>query len=49
MEMTKVTDRVDALETESNDGILETKSVGAVNIEFNGKLISFRYRDCLVD
>ena len=37
MEMTKVTDRMDALENESNDENEETKSVGAVNIEFTGK------------
>ena len=30
-------DRVDALENESNDGTEETKSVGAVSIEFNGE------------
>ena len=34
MEVTKVSDRVDALENESNDDNEETKSVGAVNIEF---------------
>ena len=39
MELTKVTDRVDALENESNDEIEETKSVGAVNIEFTGEFI----------
>ena len=38
MELTKVTDRVDALENQSNDDIEETKSVGAVNIEFTGEL-----------
>ena len=32
MELTKVTDRVDALENQSNDDIEETKSVGGVNI-----------------
>ena len=37
MEITKISDRVDALENESNDGSEETKSVGAVNIEFNGE------------
>ena len=36
MEMTKVTDRIDALENESNDMNEETKSVGAINIEFTG-------------
>ena len=36
MELTKVTDRVDALENNSNDDNEETKSVGAVNIEFTG-------------
>ena len=36
MEMTKVTDRVDALEIDANDDTVETKSVGAVNIEFTG-------------
>ena len=36
MEMTKITDRVDILENESNDETEETKSVGAVNIEFTG-------------
>ena len=36
--MTKISDRVDILESESNDGIEETKSVGAVNIDFTGKL-----------
>ena len=34
MEVTKVSDRVDALENQSNDDNEETKSVGAVNIEF---------------
>ena len=37
MEITKISDRVDALENESNDGSEETKSVGAVNIEFTGE------------
>ena len=37
MELTKVTDRVDALENDSNDDNDETKSVGAVNIEFTGE------------
>ena len=37
MEITKISDRVDALENESNDGTEETKSVGAVNIEFTGE------------
>ena len=36
MEMTKITDRVDILESESNDGSEETKSAGTVNIEFTG-------------
>ena len=39
MEVTKVSDRVDALENESNDENEETKSVGAVNIEFTGASI----------
>ena len=39
MEVSKVSDRVDALENESNDENDETKSVGAVNIEFTGKFI----------
>ena len=43
MEMTKISDRVDILESESNDGMEETKSVGAVSIEFTGKLM-FRLR-----
>ena len=34
MELTKVIDRVDALENESHDESEDTKSVGAVNIEF---------------
>ena len=38
MELTKVTDRVDALENESHDDNDEIKSVGAVNIEFTGEL-----------
>ena len=38
MELTKVTDRVDALENESDDENDEIKSVGAVNIEFTGEL-----------
>ena len=38
MELTKVTDRVDSLENHSNDEIEDTKSVGAVNIEFTGAL-----------
>ena len=41
MELTKVTDRVDALENQSNDDIEETKSVGAVNIEFTGELTNY--------
>ena len=36
MEITKISDRVDALENESNHGTEENKSVGAVNIEFTG-------------
>ena len=40
MEMTKITDRLDVLESESNDENEETKSAGAVHIEFNGKLFS---------
>ena len=40
MEMTKITDRLDILESESNDEIEETKSAGAVHIEFNGMLFS---------
>ena len=36
MEITKISDRVDALENDSHDKIEETKSVGAVNIEFTG-------------
>ncbi len=36
MEITKISGRVDALENESNDETEETKSVGAVNIEFSG-------------
>ena len=39
MEVTKVSDRVDALENDSNDENEEGKSVGAVNIEFTGKRI----------
>ena len=31
-----MSDRVDALENESNDETEKTKSVGAVNIEFTG-------------
>ena len=38
MEMTKITDRVSILESDANDENEETKSVGAVHIEFNGKL-----------
>lgn len=34
--MTKITDRVDILESGSNDETEETKSVGAINIEFTG-------------
>ena len=41
MELTKVTDRVDALENDSNDDNDETKSVGAVNIEFTGEFLRF--------
>ena len=38
MEITKISDRVDALENKSKfDESEETKSVGAVNIEFNGE------------
>ena len=37
MEVTKVSDRVNALENEANDENEETKSVGAVNIEFTGE------------
>ena len=40
MEMTKITDRLDFLESESNDENEETKSSGAVHIEFNGLLFS---------
>ena len=40
MEMTKITDRLDILESESNDENEETKSSGAVHIEFNGMLFS---------
>ena len=40
METTKITDRLDILESESNDENEETKGVGAVHIEFNGKLFS---------
>ena len=40
MEMTKITDRLDILESESNDENEETKSAGAVHIEFNGLLFS---------
>ena len=40
MEMTKITDRLDILESESNDEIEETKSSGAVHIEFSGMLFS---------
>ena len=36
MEITKISDRVDVLENESSDDTEETKSVGAVNIEFTG-------------
>ena len=43
MELTKVTDRVDALENDSNDDNDETKSVGAVNIEFTGKFPQFEW------
>ena len=42
MELTKVTDRVDALENESHDDNDEIKSVGAVNIEFTGEIIRQR-------
>ena len=41
MEVTKVSDRVDALENQPNAENGETKSVGAVNIEFTGKFITF--------
>ena len=44
MEITKISDRVDALENQSNDGTEETKSVGAVNIEFTGE----SYQICFV-
>ena len=37
--MTKITDRLDILESESNDENEATKS-GAVHIEFNGMLFS---------
>ena len=37
MEITKISDRVEKLENQSNDGTEETKSVGAVNIEFTGE------------
>ena len=37
MEITKISDRVDAIENESNDGTEETKSVDAVNIDFTGQ------------
>ena len=40
MEMTKITDRLDVLESESNDENEETKGAGAVHIEFNGMLFS---------
>ena len=40
MELTKVTDRVDTLENQLNDENEETKSVGAVNIEFTGEFIT---------
>ena len=36
MEITKISDRVDVLENDSNGGTEENKSVGAVNIEFTG-------------
>ena len=39
MEITKISERVDALENESNDESEETKSVGAVNIEFTGEFV----------
>ena len=39
MKMTKITDRVDVLENKSNDENEATKSVGAVNMEFTGKLL----------
>ena len=42
MELTKVTDRVDALENKSHDENDEIKSVGAVNIEFTGETIRRR-------
>ena len=38
--MTKIIDRLDILESESNDENEETKSGGAVHIEFNGSLFS---------
>ena len=40
MELTKVTDRVDSLENQSNDENEQAKSVGAVNIEFTGEFIT---------
>ena len=50
MEVTKVSDRVDALENQSNNENEETKSVGAVNIEFTGKsLLSRFFSVCLVE
>ena len=36
MEMAKMSERIDVLENESSND-LESKSVGAVNIEFSGK------------
>ena len=55
MEITKISDRVDALENESNDGTEETKSVGAVSIEFPGEsdqssndhFLEFNAVDCI--
>ena len=36
MEMTKVTDRVDAIENYSNDDKAETKNCGTINVELTG-------------
>ena len=52
MEVTKVSDRVNALENEPNDENEETKSVGAVNIEFTGKFLTYVTKTelgCIVD
>ena len=45
MEIAKISDRVDALENDSNNGAEENKSVGGVNIEFTGK--SYQISDAL--